>query len=117
MADRTIVEPQTLARTGIVPIWHAATATVFDSFANNGKVIVHIINGGAELTLTIPTPGTVDDEVVADRTVTIPAIADVVPGEMVLDFLPTAIYNQSNGRVYLNWSRVSNVTFALLKAS
>ncbi len=111
MADRTIVDPQTASRDGITPTWHAATASVGDSFPNTGKVMLHVKNAGSETVLTIQTPGLVDTLAVAERTVTIAATT----GEKLIGPFPTSQYNQTNGRVYLDWSSVTSVTFAVYK--
>jgi hypothetical protein len=111
----SILEPQTALVTGLAPTLNIPVATDGDSFANNGKVIVVAHNGGAELTVTIDTPGVVDSDLaVAQRTVTVPVMSgSAVP--YIFGPFPTSVYNQSTGRVKMVFSRVSDITFALIK--
>jgi len=108
---RTTVSAQTLVRTGITPTYNAATATDGDAFENDGKTFIHVKNAGSQITLTIQTPGTVDGLAVTDRTVTIPATT----GDKMIGPFPTSQYNQSDGKVYLDWSGVTTVTFAVVR--
>jgi hypothetical protein len=102
-----------LARTGITPTYNAATApaTGGDGFSNDGKTFIHVLNTGTEKTLTIQTPGTVDGLAISDRTVTIPATT----GNKMIGPFQTSIYNQSDGKVYLDWSLETAVTFAVVR--
>ena len=112
MAVRTTVTPQQLARTGITPVYNAATVTEGDGFANDGRTFIHCLNVSVGIiTLTISTPGTVDGLAIADRTVAIPANT----GNLMIGPFPPDVYNQSNGQVYLDWSDVTTMTFAVVR--
>ena len=109
---RSNVVPQTLSRAGITPTYNAATApgTGGDGFSNGGRTFIHVLNTGVEKTLTIQTPGTVDGNAITDRAVVIP----LTTGNKMIGPFPPAIYNQSNGQVYLDWSLETDVTFAVV---
>lgn len=108
---RTTVTIQTLVNSGITPSYNAATVTDGDAFTNDGNTFIHVLNAGAEKTLTIQTPVTVGGIAVAEVTVTIPATT----GTKLIGPFETTIFNQSDGRVYLDWSAVTGVTFAVVK--
>lgn len=109
--SRTTVVPQELSRAGITPTYNAATATDGDAFTNDGHTFVQVLNAsGAPITLTIQTPNTVDGLAITDRTVSVPATT----GNKMIGPFPPAIYNQSNGQVYLDWSSATSVTFAVV---
>ena len=60
------------------------------SMSNTGKEFISVRNSGASVrTVTLVTPGTVDGEAIADRTVSIAASAT---GKLIGPF-PVAIYN------------------------
>ena len=111
MAARTTVTPQTLVRAGITPTYNAATVTQGDGFSNDGFTFIHVLNTGVQSVLTIQTPGTLDGQAVADRTVTIPATT----GTKMIGPFPPDQYNQSDDQVYLDWSSVSGVSFAVVR--
>jgi len=104
MADLSI---QTIARAGITPAYVAA-AGGGDAFANSGKELIHIKNGGSTMTLTIVTQATQDGLAVADRAV-------VVTGgeERVIGPFPASIYNDGTGKVQLTYSAVTTVTIGI----
>lgn len=112
MGARTVVTPQELSRAGITPTYNAATASDGDAFSNDGHTFVQVLNAaGAPINLTIQTPGTVDGLAVTDRVVAVPATT----GNKMIGPFPTAMYNQSNGQVYLDWSSAASVTFAVVR--
>jgi hypothetical protein len=109
---RTTVVPQALSRAGITPTYNAATDTDGDGFSNDGRTFIQVLNtNGATRTLTIAIPVTVDGCAVAGKALTIPATT----GNKYIGPFPPDIYNQSNGQVYLNWSAVADVTFAVVR--
>jgi len=108
---RTTVSAQLAARTGVTPSYNEATETDGDAFLNHGETIIHILNTGDETTLTIQTPGTVDGLAIPDREVTIPATT----GDKIVGPFPPESYNQSDGKVYIDWSQVTGVTFAVIQ--
>lgn len=111
MGTRTTVAVQECVRAGITPTYNAATATDGDAFTNDGKTMLSVLNTGSESTLTIQTPGTVDGLAIADRTVVIPATT----GKKFIGPFPPTQYNQSDGKVYLDWSSATGVTFAVVR--
>lgn len=108
---RTTVTVQDLSRAGVTPTFNAGTATDGDAFINDGRTMIYVLNTGAETTLTIQTPGTVDGLAVAERTVVVAATT----GKSAIGPFPTSMYNQTDGKVYLGWSQVSGITFAVLR--
>lgn len=109
--SREALTVQSVVRTGLEP---AYTAAVGDghSVLNDGRLtFVHVVNGsGSEVTITIPTPGSVDGLAVADRTVAVPA-----GEERMIGPFPTATYNQADGTVHVDYSATTSVTVGAFK--
>lgn len=84
------------------------------SFANDGRMFVHVDNGaGDPVTVTVESSITVDGGLLAvgDLTVTVPAGEDRMIGPF-----PSGIYNQSDGKVYVNYSlHDTNIDVAVLR--
>jgi hypothetical protein len=109
---RTIVAAEDLVRTGLAATFNAATASVFDSFANDGHCILEITASTGASTLTIQTPGLMDtDLAIAERTISNAGSGSV----RYAGPFPTRLYNQADGRVYLDWSNVTGVAFAVIR--
>jgi hypothetical protein len=94
---------------GAVPTAHAAAAG--DSFSNNGKVLIRVINGDvAAKTVTFDDPGSTSPTGASafnpDVAVTVNAGTDKVIGPF-----PTARFNDANGRVQMSWSATTSVTW------
>ena len=107
---RTSLTVQDVERSGLEPSYASANVDG-NSFANNGRVILHAKNGsGGAITVTVKTPGTVDGLAVADRTVSVPA-----GEERMIGVFPPADYNQSDGDVYIDYSGVTSLTVAALR--
>jgi len=107
---RTAINYQQVLRAGLTEALAAANADGH-KFSNDGRIILHVVNGGASpITVTIQTPGTVDDLAVSDRTVT---ISD--ESEKFIGPFPPGIYNQSDGMVYVDFSSVTSVTVSALR--
>jgi len=114
----SILEAQTALVTGLAPTYNVPIATDGDSWANNGKILMLVRNAGAELTVTADTPGVVDtDLAVGQRAITVPALSGAAGTETVYVIGPfkTDVYNQTSGRTKVVFSRVTDVTFALVK--
>ena len=107
---RTAINYWQVTRSGIIPIPDHAAADG-NKFSNDGRIILQVGNGGGSpITVTIQTPGTVDDLAVSDRTVT------VGDGDTkLIGPFPPGIYNQSDGMVYVDFSAVTDVTVAALR--
>lgn len=100
---------QTL-RTGIKPTYAAANAGG-NSFANDGRVRLVVVNGGVgSVTVTIDVVGTLDGLAVSD-------IAQAVPAGETWEFGPFApgIFNQPDGTVNVSYSGVTSVTVAAIR--
>jgi hypothetical protein len=103
---RTDLPVQQINRIGLNPAYTAGNGSGGHSISNDGRVFFHVKNGGgAPITATAQTPVTVDDLAVADRVVTVPA-----GGERMIGPFPPGLYNQSDGKVYLDFSDVTSVT-------
>lgn len=82
-------------------------------FTNSGQemlVIEHTNGSGSDVTLTIVTQETVDDEAVGDKGITI-----TKGKRYLIGYFPTAWYNDGNGRVQLTYSAVTDITVAVIK--
>lgn len=112
---RTDLSVQDIARSGLAPSFSAANADGHAIY-NDGKTFIEVKNTDASpITVTIQTPGTVDGLAISDRTVTIPATT----GDKMIGPFPPDKYNQisgsDKGKVYVDFSAVSNVTVAALR--
>jgi hypothetical protein len=90
----------------------AATATTGDTFANNGKVRLLVVNGsGAPINVTFLTPSNhlIDGQAVADRVISVGAGKHAWLGPF-----PKNAYNDSDGLVKATCSSVGSVTLAVL---
>ncbi len=65
---RTALAVQEITRAGLTPSYSAANVDGH-SILNGGREVLHVKTGGTACTVTIQTPGTVDGQAVADRTV------------------------------------------------
>lgn len=88
-----------------------------DVFTNTGQEMLHVINGdGSPMTVTI-TPAGPDKNIPGLGTMTKSTVVVVVTnGEerMIGPFEP-AVFNNSAGKVVINYSGVSSVTGAVIK--
>lgn len=109
---RVSLARQQLADTGLVAAYSPAAAEGH-SVENNGKVILHVKNGGAvDITVTIRSGYVRSGLKLADRIVTVAAGAAVFIGP-----LDPEIYNQSDGgagQVYVDYSATEGVSVAAL---
>lgn len=103
---RTPVTPTQIARTGIAAALSAANVDGH-SVPNNGRMFIEIVNGaGSPITVTIPTPNTVDGQAITDRTVS------VTNGERrLIGPFPPSVYNQSDATIYVDFSDVTTINF------
>lgn len=106
MADR---QPEQVTSAGLDATAHLASA---GGDTVPPDVTLRVINGGgAPITLTIVTPGTVDgDLAIADRAVAVPN------GEARYVRVPRDPYrNAASGRCDLTWSATASVTFEVIR--
>jgi hypothetical protein len=110
MARQTLTV-QTIDLDGLEATYTAANGDGH-SFANDGRVLLHVKNGdAADKTITVQTPATVEGVDVAEVTVTVPA-----GEERFIGLFSRKIFNQSGGVVYVDYSATTSVTIAALKA-
>lgn len=80
-------------------------------FVNNGRRMVRVKNANAaDRTVTVQIPGSVEGQPLPDVPYTIPAD----DGDVLIPPLP-AIYNQADGRVYLDYSDPAGVSVQVLE--
>lgn len=109
---RVTLTVQEIVRTGLNPSYGVAEADG-NAFANTdpGRRFVHVKNGGgAQITVTVVTPQTINGLGVADLTVDVPA-----SGERMIGPFPPSSFNQGDGLVHVDYSDVTSVTVAALK--
>lgn len=99
---------ENIVRAGVEPTYNVAADP--DEFLNSGQILIHVKNGATDVTVTIVSQVTVDNLAVADLTVLVPANEDRMIGPF-----PTDWYNDSNGKVQLQYTNVVNVTIAVMK--
>jgi hypothetical protein len=108
---RGALTPQQIVRSGLSPAYTAGDAVNGHEFVNEGDVYLHVKNGGASpINVTIPTPGTVDGLAIADLVVAVPAAEERKIGD-----IPTNVYNQTGGKVYVDLSASASVTLGVFK--
>lgn len=110
MADLTT---QVITRAGLAPTY-AAAAGGGDKFIPDDDVFVHVKNGsGAPITVTFVTPGNVEGEPIADRTVSIPATT----GERMIGPFPKQYFadNADAGKCSITYSGVTSLTIAVIE--
>lgn len=111
---RTALTVQQVVRTGLSPSYTAGNGSGGHSIANDGRVLLHIKNGGgSSINATLQTPVTVDEQAalaVADLVVAVPN-----GGERMIGPFPPALYNQADNTVYLDFSAVTSVTVAAIR--
>lgn len=109
---RTDLTAQQIARTGLAPSYVAADGSNQNAFFNDGRTFLHVKNGGgSSITVTIDTPITVDGVLAVGNL----AVGVTNGQERFIGPFPTNIYNQSDGRVHVDWSAVTSVTVACLR--
>lgn len=110
MPTTTLTAQTILNIVGLIPAY-AAPANADVTFANDGRVFLDVNNTGAELTLTINTPGTVEGLAVAENVITIV----LTTGHKMIGPFPAVPYNQSGGMVTATFGRITDMTCALIR--
>ena len=108
---RGAITLQNISLSGITPSF-AAAASDGDGFLNTGDTYLQIKNGsGADITAAMQTPAKIDGIDIAEITVVIPATT----GNKIIGPFETHIFNQSDGKVYVDYTAVTTVTVAAFK--
>jgi hypothetical protein len=107
---RTALAVQAITRAGLTPAYTAANADGH-AIANDGSTMLHVKTVGTACTVTVVTPGTVDGQAIADRT-----IALGTNTERMIGPFPPRTYNQ-DGAVHVDFSAVTAVTVAAVRTS
>lgn len=108
---RTALAIQQVSRSGLTPAYAAANVDGH-SLPNGGSEFVHVKTGGTACTVTVQTPGNVDGQAVADRTIVIGTTSERMIGPF-----PPSIYNQGASEVFLDFSAVASVTIGAFRAT
>lgn len=106
---RTALTIQQIVRAGLTPSYGAANVDGH-ALANGGQEFIHVKTVGTGCTVTIQTPGLVDGQAVADRTIVLGTNTERMIGPF-----PPNIYNQASGEVYIDFSAVTAVTIAAVR--
>lgn len=107
---RTAIDVQAPTRAGLSPTFTAAIADGH-MVSNNGRVLLRIKNTGAEATVTVRFGGSVDGvPITGGRAITVPATT----GDVITAVWPTDDYNQSDGRIWIDYSDPAGVSIAAL---
>lgn len=105
---RTALTSQPISSAGVTPTYAAANVDGH-SFQPVAGRFLHVKNGSAgSVTVTLPTPGTVDGLAITDRTVAVGAGA-----ESMIGVGKGTAYRQDGGVVHVDFSAVTSVTVAL----
>lgn len=103
---------QVVTRAGITPSYAAVDAGLQHKFTNTGRELLHVKNtNGSTRTVTLKIPRTADGAAAVDKTVTIPATT----GDKLIGPFPKGIYNQTDDKVYIDFSAAAGVTFAVVQ--
>lgn len=106
---RTKITAQAVTSAGLTPGATEPANVDGNSFDAVAHRLVEVVNGSAgAVTVTVPTPGTVDGLAIADRTASIAAGARWrwSPGD-------GNAYRQTGGVIHLDYSAVTSVTVAV----
>lgn len=110
---RTDITAQAVSSTGLSPTLEPANVEGNAYVLRKGRVL-RVKNGSASpITVTLPTPGTIDGLAVTDRTVAVPATT----GDVFISLGRGDAYRQSGGKVHVDYSAVTSVTVAVLDVS
>ena len=111
MAAIGTLAPQAITRSGLTPCYSAATVDGF-YVENDGHVILHIKNTGAQINATIVTPNNAPGGYAqTDDTVVIPGTT----GDQMIGPFPPHLFNDMQGRLLVQFSGATGVTVAALR--
>jgi hypothetical protein len=105
-----LLNPQAINLNGTTITFSSASAGG-DQFANTGRELLLVRNGGASsVTTTVAAQGRYRGVPFSNVTLTVPAGGEVIAGPF-----PPEVFNDANGRVNLSYSAVTSVTVAVLQ--
>ena len=108
---RTTLTSQQISRTGLTPSYAAVDQPNGNEFLNvDERTYIHVKTAGSATVLTVPTPITIDGLAVADLSVSIGTSSERIIGPFPLQY-----YNQTDGKVYLDWTVGTSVTIAVIR--
>lgn len=106
---RTAITPQSVDLTGAAITLEAANVAGNSARPGDHRFLWVKNGSGGSVTVTLPTPGTVEGLAIADRTVSVGAGAEKL-------IKVSNNYIQSDGSVYFDYSAVTSVTVAVVDA-
>src|SRR5687767_6438960 len=107
---RTALAVQSIVRTGLTPAYSAANVDGH-SIPNDGRTFLHVKTVGTACNVSLKIPGTVDGQAVADK-----VIALGTNTERMIGPFPPQTYNQVGDEVNVDFSAVTAVTVAAIRA-
>jgi hypothetical protein len=114
------VQKPALSASGVTLSFASATSAG-DSFPNTGIEFVHIVNTGAQRTVTFDSPATCSFGLAAgsqhDQVVTVPPAASAPDNRKIVGPFPAGRFNDGNGRVQITYDDASGITLAVQAAS
>jgi len=110
MATTTLTAQQIVSITGLIPVY-STPANVDLTWANDGCSFLHIKNTGAEMTVTINTPATVEGLAAAENIITVV----LTTGDKMIGKFPAVPYNQAGGMITATLSRNTDMTCGLFR--
>lgn len=107
--SRQTVDPQSTSRDGLEAVYVAGHVDGL-AFQNTGRELVHVKKAaGSDVVVSTLTPQVVDGLAVPSRTCTVTAAEERFLGPW------PASYNQSDGKVYMDFDTVTGVTLAVIR--
>ncbi|MGH3029274.1 MAG: hypothetical protein ACRDNE_00630 [Gaiellaceae bacterium] len=107
-----VLTTEEITRAGIDATDTAMDAADTYKVNNDGRTYLHFKKSGAgACTVTITTPGTVDGQAIADRTVNVPATT----GDVRTGPFPRDVYNDGSGQLTFAVSEATGLTCAVLR--
>ena len=97
---------------GLSVTFAAPASTQLSIPSNDGRMYLELKNtGSATQTVTVQTPGTVSGLAIAELTAEVP----ITSGDKIIGPFPPALFNQSDGSVYVDLTATTTMTIALLR--
>lgn len=107
---RTVITPQQITSAGVTPTFEAANVLGNAVVLAYGRCL-RVKNGsGSIITVTLPTPGTVDGLAIADRTVSVPATT----GDVLIALGRGDAYRQPDATASIDYSAITSVTVCVV---